>query len=366
MTGLARARALDRVVRTARGRRCSRSAGSSAARSASGPSSTRSRSGRSRMSSSRCSHTGADAGGRARGRIAAVALALASAILFGAMSVGTAVGLSPALGRRPRDAVPPSRSRSSWVSSRRPPRRRHGACTPALPGRSCSPGSSRRAPAQILVMLAIREDVAALVGRASGAAPLVSVTIALISLGEPASVAAHHRRVADRRRRARARVGARSARRTCNRIGLVLAFAGATLFAIRDNLVRHLAVGQHRGAAGGRRGGRAARRRRVADRRLGARRGSAVAGSRFLPGAACSSARSYVSPLRGVLPRPGHRRRAARRDRVARRRCALCRAPPRTRSWWGGGWCSARRSSSPAAPSSAPSARPVPVTVTRV
>jgi drug/metabolite transporter (DMT)-like permease len=28
-----------------------------------------------------------------------------------------------------------------------------------------------------------------------------------------------------------------------NRIGLVLAFAGATLFAIRDNVVRHLAVG---------------------------------------------------------------------------------------------------------------------------
>jgi drug/metabolite transporter (DMT)-like permease len=29
-----------------------------------------------------------------------------------------------------------------------------------------------------------------------------------------------------------------------NRIGLVFAFAGATLFAIRDNLVRHLAVGR--------------------------------------------------------------------------------------------------------------------------
>src|SRR6185369_16017341 len=29
-----------------------------------------------------------------------------------------------------------------------------------------------------------------------------------------------------------------------NRLGLVFAFAGATLFAIRDNLVRHLAVGR--------------------------------------------------------------------------------------------------------------------------
>ena len=29
-----------------------------------------------------------------------------------------------------------------------------------------------------------------------------------------------------------------------NRLGLVFAFAGATLFAIRDNLVRHLAVGK--------------------------------------------------------------------------------------------------------------------------
>jgi drug/metabolite transporter (DMT)-like permease len=76
-----------------------------------------------------------------------------------------------------------------------------------------------------------------------GTAPLVSVTIALVFLGEPA--------------RAPLLVGAvlvgaggvelaRERRRPAhlNRLGLAYAFAGATLFAIRDNLVRHLAVGK--------------------------------------------------------------------------------------------------------------------------
>ena len=96
--------------------------------------------------------------------------------------------------------------------------------------------------AQILVTIAIRESGSSRVSMVFGTAPLVSVTIALVFLEEPASVpllagavlvvaggvelAREHRRPAH-----------------LNRLGLVFAFAGATLFAIRDNLVRHLAVG---------------------------------------------------------------------------------------------------------------------------
>ena len=75
-----------------------------------------------------------------------------------------------------------------------------------------------------------------------GTAPLVSVTIALVFLNEPASAPLIAGAVLV--------VGggvllARERERPAhlNRLGLVLAFAGATLFALRDNLVRHLAVG---------------------------------------------------------------------------------------------------------------------------
>jgi drug/metabolite transporter (DMT)-like permease len=76
-----------------------------------------------------------------------------------------------------------------------------------------------------------------------GTAPLVSVTIALLFLGEPARaplIAGAVLVVAG---------GVLLAREQdrpehLNRLGLVFAFAGATLFAIRDNLVRHLAVGR--------------------------------------------------------------------------------------------------------------------------
>jgi drug/metabolite transporter (DMT)-like permease len=101
-----------------------------------------------------------------------------------------------------------------------------------------SPGA-----AQILVTLAIRESGSSRVSMIFGTAPLVSVTIALLVLDEPAS--------------APLLVGAllivgggvllvreRGRPENLNRLGLVFAFAGATLFAIRDNLVRHLAVGQ--------------------------------------------------------------------------------------------------------------------------
>src|SRR5262249_20688219 len=76
-----------------------------------------------------------------------------------------------------------------------------------------------------------------------GMAPLVSVTIAIVVLGEPvqaALVAGAVLVVAGGIELARERERPDHFRR----IGLVYAFAGATLFAIRDNLVRHLAVGR--------------------------------------------------------------------------------------------------------------------------
>jgi drug/metabolite transporter (DMT)-like permease len=100
-----------------------------------------------------------------------------------------------------------------------------------------SPGA-----AQIFVTVAIRESGSSRVSMIFGTAPLVSVTIALVFLNEPASaplVAGAVLIVAGGVLLARERE--RPAH--LNRIGLVLALAGASLFAIRDNLVRHLAVG---------------------------------------------------------------------------------------------------------------------------
>jgi drug/metabolite transporter (DMT)-like permease len=101
-----------------------------------------------------------------------------------------------------------------------------------------SPGA-----AQILVTIAIRESGSSRVSMVFGTAPLVSVTIALVFLSEPASapllagavlvVAGGVELARERERPAH-----------LNRLGLAYAFAGATLFAIRDNLVRHLAVGK--------------------------------------------------------------------------------------------------------------------------
>jgi drug/metabolite transporter (DMT)-like permease len=96
--------------------------------------------------------------------------------------------------------------------------------------------------AQIFVTVAIRESGSSRVSMIFGTAPLVSVTIALLLLNEPASaplIAGAVLVVAGGVLLARERE--RPAH--LNRVGLVLASAGATLFAIRDNLVRHLAVG---------------------------------------------------------------------------------------------------------------------------
>ncbi len=95
--------------------------------------------------------------------------------------------------------------------------------------------------AQIFVTVAIRESGSSRVSMIFGTAPLVSVTIALLLLNEPASVPL----IAGAVLVVTGGVllaGERDRPAHLNRVGLVLAFAGATLFAIRDNLVRHLAV----------------------------------------------------------------------------------------------------------------------------
>jgi drug/metabolite transporter (DMT)-like permease len=113
-----------------------------------------------------------------------------------------------------------------------------GSAWPFLLAGLLSPGA-----AQILVTIAIRDSGSSRVSMIFGMAPLVSVTIALLLLGEPASapllvgavlVVAGGVLLAREQDRPE----------HLNRIGLVFAFAGATLFAIRDNLVRHLAVGR--------------------------------------------------------------------------------------------------------------------------
>jgi drug/metabolite transporter (DMT)-like permease len=101
-----------------------------------------------------------------------------------------------------------------------------------------SPGA-----AQILVTYAIRDAGASRVSMVFGMAPLVSVTIAIVVLGEPVQVALVAGAlfiVAGGIELARERDRPENLRR----IGLLYAFIGATLFAIRDNLVRHLAVGR--------------------------------------------------------------------------------------------------------------------------
>ncbi|HEY2311283.1 MAG TPA: DMT family transporter [Gaiellaceae bacterium] len=174
--------------------------------------------------------------------MAAVALGLASAVLFGAMSVALRMGL-----QRDPDAALATIATSAaalvvalvFAAAETPSRGLHlSSAWPFVLAGLLSPGA-----AQILVTLAIRESGSSRVSMIFGTAPLVSVTIALFILNEPASpplIAGALLIVGGGVLLARERD--RPAH--LNRIGLVFAFAGATLFAIRDNLVRHLAVGQ--------------------------------------------------------------------------------------------------------------------------
>ena len=172
----------------------------------------------------------------------AVGLALLSALLFGAMSVALRMAL-----QRERDValgtmgtvVPAICVALVAAAAESPSRGWHlGGAWPFLLAGLLSPGA-----AQILVTVAIREAGASRVSMVFGAAPLVSVTIALAVLGEPARVplvAGAVLVVAGGVELAREQERPAHLRR----VGLLYALAGATLFAIRDNLVRHLAVGR--------------------------------------------------------------------------------------------------------------------------
>ncbi len=172
----------------------------------------------------------------------AVGLALLSALFFGAMSVslrmalqrepdvafGTIATVVPAIAVAVIAAVAEAPSRGLHLSG----------AWPFLLAGLLSPGA-----AQILVTYAIRDSGASRVSLVFGTAPLVSVTIALVVLGEPVRVplvVGAVLVVAGGIELARERERPEHLRR----IGLLYAFAGASLFAIRDNLVRHLVVGR--------------------------------------------------------------------------------------------------------------------------
>jgi drug/metabolite transporter (DMT)-like permease len=164
-----------------------------------------------------------------------------SALLFGAMSVA----LRMALERDPDVALGTIATAGTALcvavvaaAAETPARGLHlSSAWPFLLAGLLSPGA-----AQILVTIAIRDSGSSRVSMVFGTAPLVSVTIALVFLGEPARAALIAGAVLV------VLGGVELARERdrpahLNRLGLVFAFAGATLFAIRDNLVRHLAVG---------------------------------------------------------------------------------------------------------------------------
>ena len=165
-----------------------------------------------------------------------VALSLASAVLFGGMSV--ALGFSI---RRSRDVLVGAFATSFsgfcvCAVVALAGREWGGELWPYLLAGLLAPGG-----AQLLFVLAVREAGPARASVIAGAAPLVAVTIAILALGEPASapllvgavaiVGGGLALVAERERPERFRA-----------IGLVYAFGCTVLFATRDNVVRHVAA----------------------------------------------------------------------------------------------------------------------------
>ncbi|HXH98058.1 MAG TPA: DMT family transporter [Gaiellaceae bacterium] len=175
--------------------------------------------------------------------MSAVVLALVSAFLFGGMSVGLKLGLARhadvALATLATIAGALAVTLVAAVAEA-PTRGVHAsAAWPfALTG-LIQPGVG-----QLLVTLAIREAGASRASMVFGAAPLVSVTIALVLLGEPARVsllAGAVLIVAGGVELARERDRPRHVRS----IGLVYAFVVTVLFAARDNLLRWLLQGSN-------------------------------------------------------------------------------------------------------------------------
>ena len=165
----------------------------------------------------------------------AVGLALCSAVLFGALSVALALAM-----RRDPDAevgalvtgivalavcAPFLLARWDW----------NGDVLPFLLAGLLAPGGS-----QVLYVRAVREAGPSRAAVIVGAAPLVSVTIALVALGEPvrpALIAGAVLIVAG----GLALAGERGRPAGFRAIGLALGLGAAAFFATRDNVVRKLA-----------------------------------------------------------------------------------------------------------------------------
>jgi drug/metabolite transporter, DME family len=170
-----------------------------------------------------------------------VALALGSAALFGAMTVALRIALVRIPGAEAGAAATMLPGLSvclvaASVEGARGDFDLSGAWAFALAG-ILAPGGS-----QILFTLAIRDAGASRASVAVGAAPLVSVAIALTLLREPPHpelLAGAALIVAGGLALALERTPPQHLRR----IGLVYAVGATVLFASRDNLVRHLSIG---------------------------------------------------------------------------------------------------------------------------
>jgi len=173
--------------------------------------------------------------------LTAVGLACISAILFGGMSVGLRIGLS----RHPSVEVATICTVLGALAvalvaavAEAPSRGVHAtAAWPFLLAGLLQPGIG-----QLLVTLAIREAGASRASVVFGVAPLISVTIALVFLGEPASVpliVGAVLIVAGGVELARERGRPEHLRA----IGLLYAFVVTVLFSVRDNLLRWLSRG---------------------------------------------------------------------------------------------------------------------------
>jgi drug/metabolite transporter (DMT)-like permease len=171
--------------------------------------------------------------------LTAIALAALSAALFGGMSVGLRLGLDryPDVELATLATVAGALAVALVAAAAEAPSRgvHAGAAWPFLLAGLMQPGAG-----QLLVTLSIREAGASRASVVLGSAPLVSVTIALVLLGEPARVplivgallivAGGVELARDRDRPAHVR-----------RRGYVYAFVATVLFSSRDNLVRWLA-----------------------------------------------------------------------------------------------------------------------------
>ncbi|MDX6471198.1 MAG: hypothetical protein QOK22_14, partial [Gaiellaceae bacterium] len=168
----------------------------------------------------------------------AVALACVSALLFGAMSVGLRIGLSrhPGVELATICTVAGALAVALVAALAEAPARgiHAGAAWPFFLAGLLQPGIG-----QLLVTLAIREAGASRASVVFGVAPLISVTIALVFLGEPVSVpliVGAVLIVAGGVELARERGRPEHLRA----IGLLYAFAVTVLFSVRDNVLRWL------------------------------------------------------------------------------------------------------------------------------